>query len=67
MVSLARASIIIDWRRYITIISMLTLTGLILTVEAAIFAGMMSNSTHSILESRADLMDYEKQQQLNRK
>jgi putative ABC transport system permease protein len=34
---------------------MLALTGLILTVEAAVFAGMMSNSTHSILESRADL------------
>lgn len=55
MISLARSSIIIDWRRYVTIVSMLTLTGLLLMVPTAFFLGTVRMDGYSVMQSQADL------------
>lgn len=55
MVSLARSSIIVDWRRYVTVVSMLSLTGLLLMVQAGSFMGTMQQYSFDIEGSTADL------------
>ena len=55
MVSLARASLVFEWRRYATAVLAVTFAGLLVIVQLALLLGLFSTVSAAVDESTADL------------
>lgn len=54
-VSLARASLVYDWRRYLAAVLALTFAGLLLVVQMALLLGMFGTVSAVVEQSKGDL------------